>query len=824
MYKFTIRAFAIAILIATALFLQQQWTSNSLTGLAVAEQQKDVGQVITTNYTIEINASNVTHISLNAFITGEYARITAEHNSSSLLVYEWNSSLAGASSIHLAKDCVETCNISEPLSQPVIKVTVINASVELKQIFYKTIAGEQPTAKPTQPSAPAQTLTQPVTSFSRNIDCPGCGQHKTPPTTYVTITVSATSDTAFTNLSDIYSNEWLLPEGQEGTVQAYNATHNIITWQFAPTTTAEKIYTLYSPERTLPPTKYYFTTLAASSSSEPWQVIVADPVDLGVQFLREQNVTASVGGYTYMNLSTAAGPGRNSVTNVKNGKNIGNFTVKPGGQNTATGTRSTTVPQGFGWAVSSLQTGTIQAGTWTFNILANDTSSTGTGVIGIDIWRKCAGANTSLFYIQGTTNVLNNATTTQTVTTSQPAFVLGGDCYVLAEYWLNVTTAGTSATAVMRFWVNGTENNLSMPTLINNVSSATLNDPTATLSVNTGNTFYFNCSAITDASTSGIESHFQFNSTSNSAYTDIPTSGGNLTINLGTQSNAASNTIYNRTVTANDVGNYSVRCRTNSTDASANSSSILVNVTQPSNQNPKIDFVQIPPAQDPIEDATKTVFINFTASDPDGTANLNDSTSKLIINSTVTKTGVCSLFATTSANKTYNCSAILNYYDPSGPYTINVTVQDNSAVRAENISTSFTYNELQAIVLDKTVIGFGTVALQQTDAAATDNPLTIDNTGNVNFTSISVRAFDLRNLSVSSTIFAENFSVNLSNFAPGYSLANNSPATIPSSRLEPDTASGESNRTLYFFVDTGTGLSPVYYTSISPWQVNVSKT
>jgi hypothetical protein len=63
-----------------------------------------------------------------------------------------------------------------------------------------------------------------------------------------------------------------------------------------------------------------------------------------------------------------------------------------------------------------------------------------------------------------TFNVLSSTSALITViTTDQPSFDVNG-CYLKAEYWLNVTTAGTSTTGTVTFTVNEASEFIQFPT------------------------------------------------------------------------------------------------------------------------------------------------------------------------------------------------------------------------------------------------------------------------------------------------------------------------------------------------------------------------
>jgi hypothetical protein len=156
----------------------------------------------------------------------------------------------------------------------------------------------------------------------------------------------------------------------------------------------------------------------------------------------------------------------NTATSVKNARSTGKFYFKPGtGSSTSTGNPDSGTPVGYGWGTNYTLVGTIPAGTWTFQVKTTSSSATGTGYMGVVVYKNCSGTSTMLFGVfNNTFNVLSSTSALITViTTNQPSFDVNG-CYLKAEYWLNVTTAGTSSTGTVTFTVNEASEFVRFPT------------------------------------------------------------------------------------------------------------------------------------------------------------------------------------------------------------------------------------------------------------------------------------------------------------------------------------------------------------------------
>jgi len=119
-------------------------------------------------------------------------------------------------------------------------------------------------------------------TFDRDLICHKCGKHKAPPLTEVNVTISASVTNPVENdiLTDYYPNDWLVINANEGVVSVYNSTYNKIEWNVGSITdSVSKWYLIRSPQRTIPPTKYYFQSELAEQKSDWWFVIVSDPVE-----------------------------------------------------------------------------------------------------------------------------------------------------------------------------------------------------------------------------------------------------------------------------------------------------------------------------------------------------------------------------------------------------------------------------------------------------------------------------------------------------------------------------------------------------------------
>ncbi|MDI6791778.1 MAG: right-handed parallel beta-helix repeat-containing protein, partial [bacterium] len=162
-------------------------------------------------------------------------------------------------------------------------------------------------------------------TFDRQLSGDKVGQHKVPPTVPIDITVSAEVSSSVTSASliDYFPEDWTILDAGGGTVDPVART---ITWSVGDvTTTVSRSYTIFSPERTTPSTKYYFHSELhfynkCTETSSDWMVIVADPtwyVEGNSPYLALDSNTPCVDGPEIATLSaTVTNTGATTLTNA----------------------------------------------------------------------------------------------------------------------------------------------------------------------------------------------------------------------------------------------------------------------------------------------------------------------------------------------------------------------------------------------------------------------------------------------------------------------------------------------------------------------------
>ncbi|MCR4284949.1 MAG: hypothetical protein NUV97_02795, partial [archaeon] len=81
--------------------------------------------------------------------------------------------------------------------------------------------------------------------------------------------------------------------------------------------------------------------------------------------------------------------------------------------------------------------------------------------------------------------------------------------------------------------------------------------------------------------------------------------------------------------------------------------------------------------------------------------------------------------------------------DQPNNWNINASIQDNDENYAENAPQEFLYNELQAMVMSPTALTWPELNMQSTLTGSNNDPILMNNTGNMNFSTVQVLAHDL---------------------------------------------------------------------------------
>ncbi len=177
------------------------------------------------------------------------------------------------------------------------------------------------------------------------------------------------------------------------------------------------------------------------------------------------------------------------------------------------------------------------------------------------------------------------------------------------------------------------------------------------------------------------------------------------------------------------------------------------------NNTPIIESVSVISAVDPIEGTYRSVNFSFVAFDDDIDLDAQSAIARFSMGGETTRTGSCTSEGSIDVNRVnFSCSVNMWYFDAPGTWIVNVSVSDIQGNTGYNSSTNFTYNSLTAMTISPSRIEW-TINSSAINSTA-NNFTTVNNTGNVNFTAVKVKAIDLvGSIDSSFTISSGNFTV-----------------------------------------------------------------
>ncbi len=219
----------------------------------------------------------------------------------------------------------------------------------------------------------------------------------------------------------------------------------------------------------------------------------------------------------------------------------------------------------------------------------------------------------------------------------------------------------------------------------------------------------------------------------------------------------------------------------------AESGTTSLNITI-GNSAPTIPWVESISATNPTDDTTKAISFNFTATDTDGMANLDNSTAEGYFTRAgeSTRSNSSCIPRNASTNSiTFTCTVYMWYYDENGAWDINATIQDTNNAVGDNTTETFTYNSLLAMKMSPTALTWPSIGLTDTDTGS-DDPIQVNNTGNDISLSINVTSYNLEgNVTTTDYIYANNFTIdNVTAGCSGTYMANATSINITNATLE----------------------------------------
>ena len=244
------------------------------------------------------------------------------------------------------------------------------------------------------------------------------------------------------------------------------------------------------------------------------------------------------------------------------------------------------------------------------------------------------------------------------------------------------------------------------------------------------------------------------------------------------------------------------------------------------NSAPTIDTVTASSKAPTVPGGGTVISLNFNATDTNGVKNIVTASAFMNISRAdeVTRTGSeCWSLSNSSDGQTQNisCNITVLYYDEPGAWHICAYVTDGTANDSDCATADLTMGNLDEVNVIDTALTF-TGLPGDTNVAASDNPLVINNTGNQNYIKLDITGYNLTG--GDDTIGAAQFAINVTSNVGGngQALSHSAAVEITSAAL----TKGEgtfSTEELYFYVDIPSGIAAVdYNTGGTPWMIDPS--
>ncbi len=166
------------------------------------------------------------------------------------------------------------------------------------------------------------------------------------------------------------------------------------------------------------------------------------------------------------------------------------------------------------------------------------------------------------------------------------------------------------------------------------------------------------------------------------------------------------------------------------------------------------------------ENTFTSVIINFSVYDANGFANLNDSSS--IVNLSFSGEDLrenvsCYPYEQSGNYANYTCNVTMWWWDTNDTWTINAYIEDTDSYSAINTSSTQEVGSTQSFIISPTPLLWQSLSPGMTNATSTNDPMIINNTGNIPYVNVTINATNLRGEEDNSkALWAGNFSVGIS--------------------------------------------------------------
>jgi len=214
------------------------------------------------------------------------------------------------------------------------------------------------------------------------------------------------------------------------------------------------------------------------------------------------------------------------------------------------------------------------------------------------------------------------------------------------------------------------------------------------------------------------------------------------------------------------VGRYNLTFIANDTSGNINDFAITWFNTIGPKEAPKIVYISpISSNVNPTEATYTRVSFDVEIYDADGVGNINDT--GILVNFTrsdfIRKTACDHNRDINITNANYTCNVDMWYWDEPGDWNVSIIAYDLDGNSTGNDSfASFQYNQLTAMTLSPNTLSWS-IASGSINKPANNDPMIVNNTGNVNFT-LEINSTNLYGeINTSEAIYAGNMSVSVNN-------------------------------------------------------------
>ncbi|MFA5952961.1 MAG: hypothetical protein WC812_00010 [Candidatus Pacearchaeota archaeon] len=224
------------------------------------------------------------------------------------------------------------------------------------------------------------------------------------------------------------------------------------------------------------------------------------------------------------------------------------------------------------------------------------------------------------------------------------------------------------------------------------------------------------------------------------------------------------------------------------------------------------------------------ITINFSVSDTDGNANINDSSARI----NFTKTGettrenlTCTESGSSGNYANYTCNVTMWWWDGAGLWNITAYISDINSNSGINDSQKFSVGTTAGFQVTPSSLTFSSISPGATNQQATNDPMSLNNTGNL-----------VRNVQINATnlygeqnnvyaLGASNFSVNTADACAGTAMVSQTYTSISGASLPIGNYTindGTAQEQLYFCLDSSNSnlISQSYSTSeAGAWTIKI---